>query len=102
VEGALTVADLSPLVALSTADTALLVAVLSGVVSLLGALTSAFISRRTAIDVVKREAQEQQKAKEEERRSAAKVVLDNYRGSALGCGLGARESDRQYPPWRVS
>jgi hypothetical protein len=78
-EGALTVAVLSPLVALSTTDTALLAAASSGIVSVLVGL----ISRRTAIDVAKREAQEQRKAKEEERRSEAKVVLDEYRGPLL-------------------
>jgi hypothetical protein len=78
-EGALTVAVLSPLVALSTTDTALLAAAISGIVSVLVGL----ISRRTAIDVAKREAQEQRKAKEEERRSEAKVVLDEYRGPLL-------------------
>ena len=75
----MTVAVLSPLVALSTTDTALLAAAISGIVSVLVGL----ISRRTAIDVAKREAQEQRKAKEEERRSEAKVVLDEYRGPLL-------------------
>jgi hypothetical protein len=60
-------------------DTALLVAILSGVV----ALASAAVSRSTQLKLTRLTAEREKEAKAEERRSAAKVVLDRCRGPLL-------------------
>jgi hypothetical protein len=60
-------------------DTALVVAVISGMI----ALVSAGFSWRAQLAVADRQALRDQEAREEERRSRAKVVLDNNRGPLL-------------------
>jgi hypothetical protein len=60
-------------------DTALLVAGLSGLV----ALASAAVSRSTQLKLTKLTTEREKEAKAEERRSAAKVVLDRCRGPLL-------------------
>lgn len=69
-------------------DTALLVAGISAAV----AVASAALSRSTQLKVTKLTTEREKQSKEEERRSAAKVTLDKYRGPLLDAawGLGNR------------
>jgi hypothetical protein len=83
-------------------DTALIVAASSGAV----ALASAGFAWRAQLAVTDRQAQRDQEAREEERRSQAKVILDQFRGPLLDAAweLGDRIDhirNRRFLDYRV-
>jgi hypothetical protein len=79
-------------------ETAVVVALISAVASAAATVASATFARRTQVSVTELQARRDHEAREEERRSQAKVVLDRYRGPLLdgAASLGGRISNIRF------